>query len=99
MALRVWRRELNPEFRSINEVEREVLALVTGGARFARVCEVLGEGEHVGDAIERAAALLACWLKDGLLVAVEQSSACEAGAITIVHRRAATGATTDMRRK
>jgi hypothetical protein len=63
-AMRVWRKELSPRFRTIKPVEHSALRLAISGASFATICSM------IGDPPERAGALLATWLQDGLIIAV-----------------------------
>lgn len=67
MAVRVWRKDLQPHFRTIDAVEAKALAEMVQGRSFAEVCERLTH-ERVDEPVERAAALLAVWLQDGLIV-------------------------------
>lgn len=67
MAVRVWRKDLQPHFRMVNAVEAKALAEMVQGRSFAEVCERLTH-ERIEDPVERAAALLAVWLQDGLIV-------------------------------
>jgi hypothetical protein len=66
--LRVWRIDERVAYRAITRVERDALHAVRDGESFGTLCArldaVLGEGE----APARAAAFLASWLSDGLLV-------------------------------
>lgn len=67
MAVRVWRKDLQPHFRTIDAVEATALAEMVQGRSFAEVCERLTH-ERIEEPVERAAALLAVWLQDGLIV-------------------------------
>ncbi|PJB03309.1 MAG: DUF2063 domain-containing protein, partial [Hydrogenophilales bacterium CG_4_9_14_3_um_filter_63_34] len=63
----IWRKELNPHYRSLDPGERASLTLIANGACFAEVCEALNGDEAESDAAARAAGFLAAWLGDGLL--------------------------------
>lgn len=70
LAIRVWRKGLQPHFRSISLDEASALERLLGGATFAALCEDIsrsGEPEPV----ERAATLLAVWLEDELIVGID----------------------------
>lgn len=67
MAVRVWRKDWRPHFRTIDAVEATALAEMVQGRTFAEVCERLTH-ERMQEPVERAAALLAVWLQDGLIV-------------------------------
>lgn len=71
-AIRVWRKGLQPHFRTIDALESSALTDMVGGRRFADVCEALAR-EQVEVPVERAAALLAVWLQDGLIVGLTNS--------------------------
>ncbi len=63
----IWRKELNPHFRSLEPGERSSLALIANGACFAEVCEALSAGAAESDSTALAAGYLSAWLGDGLL--------------------------------
>lgn len=67
MAVRVWRKDLQPHFRTIDAVEATALAEMVQGRSFAEICERLTH-ERIEEPVERAGALLAVWLQDGLIV-------------------------------
>lgn len=69
MALRVWRKGLQPHFRTIPDGEEAALVRLGRGETFAAVCEDLARDGD--DAPLRAAALLAGWLEDALVVGIE----------------------------
>ena len=72
MAVRVWRKDLQPQFRTMEAVEATALAELVQGRSFAQVCERLTH-QRVEDPVERAAALLALWLQDGLIVGLKNA--------------------------
>lgn len=66
-AVRVWRRELSPQYRTIEAFERQALRLVLEGCGFAGLCDVLAVHGATDRAAEQMGALLASWLQDGLV--------------------------------
>jgi hypothetical protein len=69
-AIRVWRLELSPRYRTIEAPERKAIAMVTAGAPFGQVCAMLSEGLDEAAAAQSLGALLATWLQDGLICGV-----------------------------
>lgn len=63
----IWRRELNPHFRSLAAAELAALELIIAGASFADVCASLQAGLDEDAATMQAAQYLAGWLGDGLI--------------------------------
>lgn len=63
----IWRKGLNPHFRSLEPGESSSLALIVKGACFAEVCEALSMSDAEPDSAIQAAGYLAGWLGDGLL--------------------------------
>ena len=72
LAVRVWRKDLQPHFRTIDLVEAGALAQLSQGRRFADVCERLGQ-DPFDAPVERAALMLATWLQDGLIVGLRNA--------------------------
>lgn len=70
-ALRVWRQDLTPRFRSIGPEEHQALSLAIGGHRFSAICERLALGRDAEAASQAAGAMLALWLQDGLIADVD----------------------------
>ena len=70
-ALRVWRQDLTPRFRSIGPEEHQALRLAIGGHRFSAICERLALGRDAEAASQAAGAMLALWLQDGLIADVD----------------------------
>lgn len=70
----VWRKELQPHFRSLHPVEAELLRAMLGGAGFAQACEQAQSGTdedctgHIGSSLRQ-------WLEDGVLSAVSMPAA------------------------
>lgn len=70
-ALRVWRKEFAPHFRVVDSIEQHVLLMACGGASFEAICTAIAERTEPARAPQVAGALLAGWLQDGLVIAVE----------------------------
>lgn len=66
-ATLVWRRELSPQFRSLEAAEAAALALLMAGASFGRLCESAAAGAE--DPAARMAGWLQRWVADGVLLA------------------------------
>lgn len=63
----IWRKYLNPQFRSMSEMEVIALNMARSAATFAEVCTSL-EGEVSGEhAMATAAQFLAGWLEEGMI--------------------------------
>ncbi len=73
-ALRVWRQGLSPQFRSVDSIEMRALLMAAEGASFATICAAIAARRGVWNAHESAGAMLAGWLRDGLIVGVEDAS-------------------------
>jgi hypothetical protein len=71
MALRVWRKDLSPHFRAVDSIEQQALSMACDGASFAAICSAIAVRMVSSRAPEVAGALLAGWLQDGLIIAVE----------------------------
>ncbi|HUL47284.1 MAG TPA: DNA-binding domain-containing protein [Steroidobacteraceae bacterium] len=65
----VWRQELRNYFRSLEPGEARILDAARNGASFGELCELLAACCGAERTAAEAAALLARWLGDGLLVA------------------------------
>ncbi len=70
VAIRVWRKGLQPHFRTIETVEATALTSLRKGSTFAALCERLTRSGEAAP-VERAAGLLGDWLQDELIVGVE----------------------------
>jgi hypothetical protein len=70
-ALRVWRKDFSPHFRAVDAIEQHVLLMACDGASFAAICTAIADKTEPARAPEIAGALLAGWLQDGLIIAVE----------------------------
>ena len=71
MALRVWRKEHSPRFRAVDSIERHALVMASDGASFAAICSAIAARMEPSKAPQIAGALLASWLQDGLILAIE----------------------------
>ena len=60
----IWRKDLDPHFRSLDEGEARLLELVGQGATFAELCESVDPAQAQA---EQAAQYLTGWLADGLI--------------------------------
>lgn len=67
LSIRVWRKGLQPHFRMIARDEALALEQLMDGLAFAELCARLPLLDD-GDPVERAGAMLAVWLQDGLIV-------------------------------
>jgi hypothetical protein len=67
----VWRKALQPHFRSLMSGEAALLRSMLGGAPFAQACEALAEQSDSAAFIGRC---LRQWLDDGVLAAVDRSA-------------------------
>jgi len=70
-ALRVWRKDFSPHFRAVESIEQHVLLMACNGASFAAICTAIADRTEPAKALEVAGGLLAGWLHDGLIIAVE----------------------------
>lgn len=68
----VWRKEFTPCFRTIEEVERRALDIVGSGSSFAALCMTLIEQLGSDAGIAEAGAMLAQWIDQGLILAINQ---------------------------
>lgn len=66
-AIRVWRSDLTPKYRSIENFEHRALVLALAGASFASLCNLLVENGDRDRAVECVGTALASWLQDGLI--------------------------------
>ncbi|MEO8059869.1 MAG: DNA-binding domain-containing protein [Burkholderiales bacterium] len=62
----VWRKELQPHFRSVHPVEAALLRAMLGGASFAQACEQ-AQAETDEDCTHHIGGGLRQWLEDGVL--------------------------------
>ncbi|MGH8673086.1 MAG: DNA-binding domain-containing protein [Burkholderiales bacterium] len=66
----IWRRDLQPHFRSLQPFEAAALNLIGSGIGFGAACEELAARFPEGDAAREVGALLRRWIDDGLLSAL-----------------------------
>lgn len=66
--LLIWRKDWQPHFRTIQDVEQTALTQLQAGASFAQVCAALGQEYSDQEAADVAGASLRTWLQDGLIV-------------------------------
>jgi hypothetical protein len=69
-AVRVWRNDLTPKYRTIETFEHRALILAMAGSSFSDLCSLLVESGDKTQAVQRVGATLASWLQDGLISAV-----------------------------
>lgn len=69
----IWRRDLQPHFRSLSAFEAAALRLALEGRSFAATCEQLAARYPGADAASEAGALLRRWIGDGVLCGVRQA--------------------------
>lgn len=71
----IWRnRERVSEFRGLQQDEHAALAAAMAGGRFAEICQGLLQWHELEPATQRAAALLARWIEDGLITTLQPSA-------------------------
>lgn len=66
-ALKIWRRELSPQFCTAEPSEVLALALIAEGASFAFLCETLAREHGDAEAVRLGGEMLGRWIEDGLL--------------------------------
>ena len=71
----IWRRDLQPHFRSIGALEAAALRLALEGRSFAASCEQLAVQYPGANAVAEAGALLRRWIGDGVLCGVRHPPA------------------------
>ncbi|MEO7054077.1 MAG: DNA-binding domain-containing protein [Rhizomicrobium sp.] len=69
-AIRIWRNDLTPKYRTIESFEQRALTLALAGSSFADLCSLLVEDGDTDRAAQNVGAALASWLQDGLISAV-----------------------------
>lgn len=70
VSVAVWRQHAQVFYRTLEPGEREALAAAAGGATFAEICAAASQG-IAGDAVAAINRMLARWLSDGMLTAIE----------------------------
>lgn len=66
----VWREHFTPCFRTIETIQHEAIVLLSAGASFAALCEMLVAARGESDGIALAGAMLGQWFQDGLISAI-----------------------------
>jgi hypothetical protein len=74
-AIRVWRSDLTPKYRTIETFEQRALILAMAGSRFSDLCGLLVENGDRDQAVQRVGGVLASCLRDGLIAAVRPAAA------------------------
>jgi len=69
-AIRVWRRELAPQFSSMDACEYDSLSRLQEGANFSELCAHLGDTLGEAEATLTIGQLLGRWLQDELVIAI-----------------------------
>jgi hypothetical protein len=64
----VWRQDAQVYYRDLEDVEARALALLSEGASFAAICEVIAALATDPDHVALIGRLLARWLGDGIIV-------------------------------
>ncbi len=72
--VRVWRQGESVRFKMLSDVEAAALEQVIAGESFGDVCETVARFVGEAEAPARAAALLAGWIADELIVGVEANA-------------------------
>ena len=78
--LLVWRRGLQPHFRSLGAFECAAIAGLFAGHGFAAVCAHLAERFSASDVAAEAGKLLRRWVEEGLLSSIEDPARLSAAA-------------------
>jgi hypothetical protein len=71
-GVRVWRKDLSPQFTSMDAGECACLDLALAGATFGEICELLGRLHGTGSIAVEAGTLLRGWVGDGLVQRLRQ---------------------------
>lgn len=73
-ALRIWRLDLSPQFRTIDSLEHQALERARAGASFAEVCDHLAHRGEDDEAAQALGSILGGWLQDGLITSITSVS-------------------------
>lgn len=73
-AIRVWRSDLTPRYRSIENFEHRALILAMAGSSFADLCNLLTENGDREETVQRVGSALASWLQDGLVTSIRSAA-------------------------
>lgn len=66
----VWRKDLAPCFRSVEDVEARLMRLALGGTSFGKLCVLLTAEMEGDEATTKAGAILGQWLQDELIASL-----------------------------
>ena len=69
-TLLVWRQDFTPCFRTIETIEHDAITMLSAGASFAALCEMLVAARGESDGIALAGTMLGQWFQDGLISAI-----------------------------
>lgn len=72
-TLLVWRQDFTPCFRTIETIQHDAIVLLSAGASFAALCEMLVAAKGENDGIVLAGTMLGQWFQDGLIAAIAAS--------------------------
>ncbi len=72
-TLLIWRQDFTPCFRTVEKIQHDAIALLSAGASFAALCEMLVAARGESDGIALAGAMLGQWFQDGLISAIGAS--------------------------
>ncbi|MDA0225950.1 MAG: DNA-binding domain-containing protein [Proteobacteria bacterium] len=72
VTMLVWRRDLQPHFRSLEPDEAKALRAALGGASFAEVCLQAAEQGGADDAVVRSGRWLRRWIDEALLAGIRR---------------------------
>jgi hypothetical protein len=64
----VWRQNAQVYYRDLEEMEARALALLSAGASFADICQVIGARATGTDQVALIGRLLAQWLANGIIM-------------------------------
>lgn len=70
----IWRKELQPHFRSVSALEAQALRGLGEGKSFSRVCEEAAEAANDDEIMTRIAGWLQIWLTEQILSEIRPSS-------------------------
>ena len=69
----VWRQDAEVYYRALEDAEAKALVLLSEGASFAAICEVVGALTSTTDQVALIGRLLAQWLADGILMRADSA--------------------------
>jgi hypothetical protein len=71
----VWRKDLQPHFRSLSDLETRALRGLQQGLSFAEVCSVAASGANQDDVSVQIASWLQTWVNEAVLASVNDTAA------------------------